>query len=165
MLINIWINDRKLRSIVSEVLVSFYEVIDSALIMDEVWHRISYKGAITNGLLLAEAYAAAGSPWFSGHFPDEPILPGIAILAMVTDAVRHHAAEKGERIRITSIRKVRFRLPVKPDELLAISLSFSSQEEGLTGHFQVELNGKMVCTGNVFAEALPTESHTHEAFS
>ena len=69
--------------------------------------------------------AETGSPWFSGHFPDAPILPGIAILSMVTDAITHHESEKGKKIRIASIRGVRFRLPVRPDELLmAIMLMF-----------------------------------------
>lgn len=133
--------------------------------MDDVWHRISYKGATANGLLLTEASAATGSPWFSGHFPGEPILPGVAILAMVADAVRHHAAETGRRIRIANIRKVRFRLPVRPDEVMTISLSFSPEEEGFSYHFRVESAGKMICTGIVTAKTLPSERTGQEAFS
>ena len=125
--------------------------------MDDAWHSISYKGAMTDGVLSAEAYAATGSPWFSGHFPDEPILPGIAILAMVTDAIRLHASEKGREIRISNIRRVRFRLPVRPDEAITISLSFSAQGESLSYHFRVEPTGKTVCTGIVVAKPLPVE--------
>ena len=123
--------------------------------MAENWHRISYKRDASTGAVWAEACAEAGSPWFSGHFPDEPILPGIAILSMVTEVIRQYECEKGGRIRIAGIRRVRFRLPVRPDELMMISLSLSCQEGGLSYHFKVEMNEKTVCTGIIAAEPLP----------
>lgn len=132
--------------------------------MAENWHSISYKRDASTGAVWAEAYAEAGSPWFSGHFPAEPILPGIAILSMVTDVIRQYESEKGRRIRIAGIRRVRFRLPVSPDELLMISLSLPSQEGGLSYHFKCELNGKTVCTGIVTAEPVTDEIQGHDAF-
>ena len=132
--------------------------------MAENWHSISYKGDGSTGAVWAEACAEAGSPWFSGHFPAEPILPGIAILSMVTDVIRQYECEKGRRIRVSGIRRVRFRLPVRPDELLMIFLSLSRQEGSLSYHFKVELNGKTVCTGIVTAEPLPDEIQGHGAF-
>ena len=125
--------------------------------MDEIWHSISYKKDISNSAVLTEACAAAGSPWFSGHFPNDPILPGIAILSMVTDAIKHQESEKGKKIRITGIRRVRFRLPVRPDELLTVSLSLSQQDNGISYHFKVEVSAKTVCTGVVGIEPLPEE--------
>ena len=126
--------------------------------MDETWHSIAHKRDNSNREVLAEACAATGSPWFSGHFPNNPILPGIAILSMVKDAITHHESEKGRKIRITGIRRVRFRLPVRPDESLTISLPLSHQENNLSYHFMVTLNGKTACTGVVVAEPLPEES-------
>ena len=133
--------------------------------MGENWYRISHTKDAPSGAVLAEACADAGSLWFSGHFPGEPILPGIAILSMVMDVVRHHEAEKGRKIRIAGVRRVRFKLPVRPDELLKISLSSYQQEEGLSYHFAVELNGKTVCTGIAAAEPLPEEIRLHNVFS
>lgn len=132
--------------------------------MAENWHSISYKKDAPTGEVWAEVCAEAGSPWFSGHFPAEPILPGIAILSMVTDVIRQYESEKGRRIRVSGIRRVRFRLPVSPDELLMISLSLPSQEGGLSYHFKCELNGKTVCTGTVTAEPVPDEIQGHDAF-
>ena len=132
--------------------------------MDENWHSISYKRDASTGAVWVEACAEAGSPWFSGHFPAEPILPGIAILSMVTDVIRQYESEKGRRIRVSGIRRVRFRLPVRPDELLTISLSLSRQEGSLSYHFKVDLNGKTVCTGIVTAEPLPDEIQGYDAF-
>jgi len=129
--------------------------------MGEAWHTISYKEEPSGSEILAEARAEIGSPWFSGHFPDAPILPGIAILSMVTDAITHHESEKGKKIRIASIRGVRFRLPVRPDELLKISLSSSHQDGGFSYHFDVAVKGITACTGVIVAEPLPEESTKH----
>ncbi len=123
--------------------------------MDEKWHNISYGGDTSSGAVWAEACAEEGSPWFSGHFPNEPILPGIAILSMVTDVIRHYESEKGKKIRMAAIKRVRFRLPVRPGETLAISPSLPREGEELTYNFKVTAGGKTVCTGIVVFEPLP----------
>ena len=123
--------------------------------MDEIWHSISYKTNTSNDVVLTEACAVAGSPWFSGHFPNDPVLPGIAILSMVTDTIKHQEAQKGNKIRIRGIRRVRFRLPVRPDEVLTVSLSLPEQETDCSCQFKVSVNGKTVCTGIIMIERLP----------
>jgi len=125
--------------------------------MNEKWHIISHKRDTSNPEVFAEAFAETGSPWFSGHFPDDPILPGIAILAMVTEAITKHESEEGRKIRITGIRRVRFRLPVRPNEVLTISLSSFNRDERLSYHFNVTLKGKTACTGVVASDSLPEE--------
>jgi len=87
------------------------------------------------------------SLWFSGHFPGEPILPGIAILSMVAEAFRRQGSEKGGRITIKGIRKVRFRRPVRPDETLSISVSSATADNGHAYPFKVAVKGHPVCTG------------------
>ena len=129
--------------------------------MDNAWYSISYKEEPSGSAILAEARAETGSPWYSGHFPNDPILPGIAILSMVTDAIRHHESEKGKKIRIIGIKRVRFKLPVRPDELLNISMSSFYQDGGLSYQFDVNLRGKTACTGIIMAELLPEENRKH----
>jgi len=127
--------------------------------MDETWHSVSYN---QQDALSVEACTGAGSPWFSGHFPGDPILPGIAILSMVTDAMIHHESERGRKIRITGIRRVRFRQPVRPGEALTISLSLSHQEAGISYQFKVSVNEKTACTGIVAAEPFSDEHQEHD---
>jgi 3-hydroxymyristoyl/3-hydroxydecanoyl-(acyl carrier protein) dehydratase len=123
--------------------------------MDEIWHSVSYRTDTSNDVVFTEACAAAGSPWFSGHFPNAPVLPGIAILSMVTDTIKHQESQKGNNIRIGGIRRVRFRLPVRPDEVLTVSLSLPEQETDCSYQFKVSVNGKTVCTGIIMIERLP----------
>lgn len=123
------------------------------------WYNISHRSDVSDGMVLTEAYAESSSPWFSGHFPGEPILPGIAILSMVKDVLRHSAAKKGHRIRVSHIRRVRFKLPVRPNQMLKILLTFSRQDEGLSCHFKVESKENIVCTGIILAQLLLEECH------
>jgi len=121
--------------------------------MQEPWHILSYPGASSGTgdrfrpVPLAEARMDVASLWFSGHFPGEPILPGIAILSMVAEAFRRQGSEKGGRIAIKGIRKVRFRRPVRPGETLSISVSSAIADHGHDYRFEVSVKGHTVCTG------------------
>lgn len=57
----------------------------------------------------------AGSPFFAGHFPGHPILPGVAHLALVAGALPAEA-------RIAEISSLRLRSPVRPGDPLDLRL-------------------------------------------
>lgn len=126
-----------------------------AMDMMEQWHRIYHETDPSGSGVMIRALAQSGSPWFSGHFPGEPILPGIAILSMVKEAVLAEESRKGRRIRIHGINRVRFRLPVRPDDLLTLAFSMSGQEGKPVYSFKVSLDGKTVCNGMIAAGLLP----------
>lgn len=120
----------------------------------ESWHLLSAGKPEPDGSLSAAAQVSAASPWFSGHFPNEPVLPGIALLAMVGETIRNRQAETGKKVRISKIRKVRFRLPVRPDSELELRLSCADRDNVFIYQFRITLNGEMVCTGIVDAEPI-----------
>lgn len=120
----------------------------------EEWHLLSAGKTEPDGSWSAEARISAASPWFSGHFPQEPVLPGIALLGMVSEAIKRRQAEAGKNARITKITKVRFRLPVRPDSALELRLSCSGHGNVFIYQFRITLNGEMVCTGIMEAEQL-----------
>lgn len=120
----------------------------------EIWHLLSAGKPEPDGSLSAQAHIGADSPWFSGHFPNEPVLPGIALLGMVSDTIRRRQAEAGKKVKISKIRKVRFRLPVRPDSSLSLKLSCADNDNILVYQFRITLNGEMVCTGIMDAEPL-----------
>ncbi|MDD5722791.1 MAG: MaoC/PaaZ C-terminal domain-containing protein [Syntrophales bacterium] len=117
--------------------------------MQEIWHSVSYqgRGSGPDGPVWAEACIDPSSQWFSGHFPNAPILPGVALLAMVGDIVRRHASEMGKQVQIAGIKRVRFRLPVRPGDVLTISLTLPDRGDRLDWHFKVAVNGETSCTG------------------
>lgn len=122
--------------------------------MTEQWHCISRERDSSGATVLIRASATGASLWFSGHFPGNPILPGLAILAMVKEAIVGEEIAAGRVIQVLGIRRVRFRQPVKPNDTLTLSFSRSRQEKNLSFTFQVFLDAKAVCSGMIAAGIL-----------
>ena len=101
--------------------------------------------------LTASACVPADSNWYAGHFPGTPLLPGIAILALVEEAISEAELREGNRVMMTSVGRVRFRLPVRPDDRMAIEVSREKKNDGYAYGFSVYLSGELACTGYLAA--------------
>jgi 3-hydroxyacyl-[acyl-carrier-protein] dehydratase len=84
------------------------------------------------------------SPWFSGHFPDNPILPGIAQLKMVADLLAKVVAGN---LCITGLSRVKFRKIVRPGEVLDIHVKSSNTENQYI--FRITSGDEDVCSGRM----------------
>jgi 3-hydroxyacyl-[acyl-carrier-protein] dehydratase len=67
----------------------------------------------------------ADEPWVPGHFPGEPVMPGVLIteaFAQVAGivALTANPANAGRAVYLVGLDKVRFRRPVRPGERLSI---------------------------------------------
>lgn len=80
----------------------------------------------------------ATSPLFAGHFPGQPILPGIAHLAIVGSALG---------IPLGALRAFRVRRPVLPGESLDLSLGALDPEGWL--RFEIRRDAAVVAGGSV----------------
>jgi 3-hydroxyacyl-[acyl-carrier-protein] dehydratase len=70
---------------------------------------------------------AVDHPAFDGHFPGQPILPGVALLAEVLEAARREptlAACIGSAPRLTVVK---FLAPVRPGASLALTFSVGAR--------------------------------------
>ncbi len=83
------------------------------------------------------------SLWFSGHFPDNPILPGIAQLSIVLDMIQQAFTTK---ISIQEFKRVKFKQIIKPDDLLEIQ-AVRSEKERDTYSFMIQVRGETACQG------------------
>lgn len=77
------------------------------------------------------------SPFFDGHFPGHPILPGIAHLALVTQALGGAS--------IAEIPALRLRSPVRPGDLLAVKIDGPTDEGAV--RFELRRGEEMVSNG------------------
>lgn len=84
-------------------------------------------------------------PYFDGHFPDMPILPGIIQLKMITDLI---ARKEGLCLCLTGVKRVKFRKLTAPGDRLDISVS--CEERASKYNFNITNSGEAVCSGILF---------------
>jgi len=97
------------------------------------------------------------SPWFSGHFPDNPILPGIAQLKMVADVI---ALARQKRLWIKRLHRVKFKRIVKPEEQLDIFAAAMGTDSLYS--FRITHETEDVCSGTMSLEDQQDAEITHE---
>ncbi len=66
-------------------------------------------------------------PFFQGHFPSEPVMPGVLILEAMGQVggmlISRRPELKGSLLYLTSVEKARFRRPVVPGDRLVTEAS------------------------------------------
>jgi 3-hydroxyacyl-[acyl-carrier-protein] dehydratase len=100
------------------------------LLVDQVVECIPGKRVV--GLRQVQA----DEPWFAGHFPGRPILPGVLVteaLAQVAALVYLTSAPEaaGREVFLVGLDKMRFRAPVRPGDLLRLEVEVSRQRLGM----------------------------------
>ena len=68
----------------------------------------------------------ANEPFFQGHFPDYPIMPGVLIveaMAQVSGILAFYSGANGKSTYFMSIEKAKFRKPVIPGDQLRFEVS------------------------------------------
>ena len=92
-----------------------------------------------------------GEPYFQGHFPGAPVLPGVLIIEALAQvgailALREFADRADKLPLFTGIKEARFRQPVLPGDTLILevrALRTGSRVQRMRGEARVE--GRGVC--------------------
>ena len=74
-------------------------------LLESQWSLLKEIKVSNHNHIEALADVPADSPWFSGHFPGEPILPGIALVYMAEQAIVQDALKKGEQVSVACTQK------------------------------------------------------------
>ncbi len=97
-------------------------------------------------------------PFFQGHFPGNPIMPGVLIIEAMGQAGAVLAAEslpekqQGSLIYFMSMDKVKFRQPVVPGDQLMLELKFLKQRAKVFKMFGTALvDGKRAVEAELMA--------------
>lgn len=110
---------------------------------DEVKEVVGYKNVTYN------------EPFFQGHFPDEPVMPGVLILeamgqvgAVLMRMQPEFNGKERKLVYLTSIDNAKFRKPVKPGDKL-VTTARLKRRRGRMGKFEFVAR----VDGDVVAEA------------
>ena len=116
----------------------------------ENWHSLKLLPSQGSTPVVAEAKVPTGSPWFSGHFPGEPILPGIAQIALVFEAI---GLAKGKGLKISGLKRTRFKQIIEPDDEIKLYAS-PQKDNDLAYSFRIMVRDELACSGILITECL-----------
>lgn len=101
-------------------------------------------------------------PFFTGHFPSFPIMPGVLIVEAMAQTggvlLLSEVEDRADKLIVfTGIEKARFRRPVVPGDQLRIEVVTLSWRAGASRiavrmEGKAFVNGKLVCDGTVSAQ-------------
>ncbi|NOZ02197.1 MAG: hypothetical protein GXP54_09945 [Deltaproteobacteria bacterium] len=123
--------------------------------------RLYFNSSGVSDQIQSRQVVTADSPWFCGHFPDQPVFPGVGVL----DLLHSHLMNGSSSLHpgAWSLHHVRFRKPVLPNEELRLS-SAPTDHKGFLHAFRVRAadgHDATVCEGTFafdgpgFADVIP----------
>ena len=95
--------------------------------------------------------------YFRGHFPDNPIMPGVIILEALAQAsgilgfkTMEKNPENGSLYVFAGIDKARFRKRVGPDDSIDLFSSVVNEKKGIWKiDTRAEVNGELACSATI----------------
>jgi 3-hydroxymyristoyl/3-hydroxydecanoyl-(acyl carrier protein) dehydratase len=116
-------------------------------ILQDSWLPLKDIRTTQEGFWESDVRFSPSSEWFSGHFDEFPLVPGVALLALVTEVVKRKGSEQGRLLKVSGFSRVRFKRLTSPDEDLHISVAVMPPGSEAELVFQVSCYGHTVAQG------------------
>jgi 3-hydroxymyristoyl/3-hydroxydecanoyl-(acyl carrier protein) dehydratase len=116
-------------------------------ISQDRWLPLKDLRITSEGVWESSVQLGPSSEWFSGHFNEYPLVPGVALLALTAETVKRQGREQGRLLEVSGFSGVRFKRLVFPDEKLLISVVAMPPGSEAKLDFHVTSNGNTVVHG------------------
>ncbi|MBM3202487.1 3-hydroxyacyl-ACP dehydratase FabZ [Candidatus Woesearchaeota archaeon] len=111
--------------------------------------------------LLAFKNVTYNEPFFAGHFPELPIMPGVLIIEALAQATGLLASEtapevlgKGMTYYLVGLDKVRFKRPVVPGDRLMLEVAYLRHKRNIWAFAcKAEVDGEFVASAEIMCAA------------
>ncbi len=115
--------------------------------------------------LVAIKNVTINEPFFQGHFPGYPIMPGVLVIEAMAQAggiiMTHELPDRDDKLVVfTGIERAKFRQKVTPGDQLRIEvdvLSFRTRAGRIQGRALVD--GKLACEATLTCQVVPRNPH------
>jgi 3-hydroxymyristoyl/3-hydroxydecanoyl-(acyl carrier protein) dehydratase len=114
-----------------------------------MWYDLQNRQK-SGGALGGDVRVSAQSPWFEGHFPGRPVLPGVAQLAMVFDVIQ---GALDAPVRVLEVSRVRFKQMILPEDHLRVWAEPQAKREGAYT-FRITKQAEVVCSGTMIVKKI-----------
>lgn len=93
---------------------------------------------------------APDTPFLAGHFPGEPVMPGVIIIEALAQtgalAVLSEPASAGKLALFAGIERAKFRRPVKPGETIDLAIELTRRRGPIgEGEATAHVGGTLAC--------------------
>jgi 3-hydroxyacyl-[acyl-carrier-protein] dehydratase len=106
-----------------------------------------------------------GEPFFQGHFPNYPVMPGVLIVEAIAQVgavlMLSDDEYKDKMAFFAGIDNVRFKRQVKPGDVLRLEVEIGQVRRSIgTGTGQATVDGELACRGEFMFALAPAPSST-----
>lgn len=129
------------------------------LLVDKV---IDYQ---LNDYLVAIKNVTVNEPFFPGHFPGRPVMPGVLMIEAMAQAAGILAYKsagydpKEHLFYLASIDNVRFKQMVVPGDQLTLKITFTGRKRNFWKiHGEATVEGKTACVADILCAAQKEET-------
>ncbi len=108
---------------------------------------------------------SVNEPFFQGHFPGNPIMPGVLIVEALAQvgavAILGMEAHRGKLAFFAGIDRMRFKRPVRPGDVLRLEVQLGKMRRNIgTGTGRATVDGQVVAEGELMFALITPETTT-----